>query len=1425
MSSSTKILPSKQTRLLPHRNDFLVSKKYQSDPLLFLPNDHLEGNKWSKKGGSMYQQRLYGVLSNGQKAKVILEGIQPYFDIEVPDDQTVDWNAGGELRSTDVAKRAAVLRNDVEDALGSTLVKSRLINGKPLQGFTKDPKPYIRLYFNNLKDRKSGLNWAEQEGYAIFSNDPSCYYRKVARETKMTMAGWNYITDYEEVDEEDSDASEDIKTFRVDIRNIREVPADEKTPMDPSLELCWDIETMGNEEKNFGVKTDKDGGKVFAICVAICRVSQKKPLCTIGLTRYACEIPDLNETEEILREIGKEGDGSYDDISDEVTSNALRDIKRQGEKSREFDYIVNCESEKDLILTFAKVINQFKPEYIVDFNGHGYDWPFIIWRIINRYKISERFMKLVSCEPVPDDQRKWTWSGMDMEKTEEIKLEAGRNTNAVFVKAPGYIPVDVRVQYMTMQEYKTKEKSSLNFYLAENSLDSKDHMPIPWMWTICRKLEKLIKQGEDSVHPDVMRRWRLLMFYVLKYCLIDSVRCHDLLIKRTVVIDKRGVAKMTYISMYDAFFRADGMKVVNAIAGYTYKKDPNYFTTPYDPDALPRDLILIDHRRRDTGGAKVKFQGAFVLQPKKGIYTDRPCGGLDFGSLYPNIIRSSALSPENIITDLSIAREICGKLNDELIKKRKVKPNEECDTQYPFNRWFRLQKHVVEWAERTFVAWTILPPADENNMVDKGHVKWHGLFPRVLGDIFEIRLRMKLRVAQLKGEVEKLEVDLKAAEESGDEELAAELAHKLEELELERNIVDSQQKAAKVLMNSFYGEAGNQSSCLFNIMISGTTTMRGRTYLKTMYRYLIDEHHCKIQYGDTDSLYVVCREEIFRELDAKYKSGEIDKMTYWSEMVTLSMKELDRVKKAVKGRLIEITGYGFLEMAYEEILFPYCLVARKKYFGLEHLGVPNFTKPKQFIKGLDFKKRGASPLLKMVCQNILDTALSMDCNKTLRQIVEDKIIEIKTTDWSNSIDLFAKMDTCKQKRNEEGEVVDVKNVKAQMFKTRMEEEARYNKDVDPPKIFQRFEYVVVEKPAFTYNFKGLSKKTALGDKMEYLSRVKANTHLYKIDLDYYIEHEILGKLSGFIAYDDEFAKGLEQPDVSNTVANNKYNKKLMDKAKKYLLTFFREKFGNSSANHGVLRRKVYRECVKIMKNKHADKDSYGILQQLSAYDPDHNLGDDPVREMKATLLENIKEEKRNYLTTEHRTKFAKRLRKKFLKEGVDAIVGYKFMSGKSNVSKSSRKGTGSGTRTIGHFPRYYAEATQEIRKATVEMERSLAELVPYCQATQRDLQSLIRETSIDVENKSVAIPEEADKNVADIPENITAALRTIEECYQKILLKKIMIRKYKIEKSVLKTLRGEQTNDEVEVVLNHKKEKKKRENFFENNLKGKSYYS
>ncbi|ARA71927.1 Archaeal DNA polymerase I [Kaumoebavirus] len=1388
----------------------------------------MECNKWSKKGGSTYQQRLYGVLSNGQKAKLILEGIQPYFDIEVPDDQTVDWNAGGELRSTDVSKRAAVLRNDIEDALGRTLVKSRIIMAKPLQGFTKEPKPYIRLYFNNLKDRKAGLNWAEQEGYAIFSNDPSSYYRKVARETKMTMAGWNYVSEYEEVDEEDEDASEDIKTFRVDIRNIREVPQEDKTPMDPSLELCWDIETMGNEQKNFGVKTDKDGGKVFAICVAICRVSQKKPLCTIGLTRYDCEIPDLAETEEILREIGKEGDGTYDDISAEETSRALRAIEKKGEKSREFDYIVKCQNEKDLILTFAKVINRFKPEYIVDFNGHNYDWPFIIWRVINRYRIEEQFMKLVSCEPVPEDQRKWTWSGMDLEKTEEIKLEAGRNTNAVFVKAPGFIPVDARVQYMTMQEYKTKEKSSLNFYLSENGLDSKDHMPIPWMWTICRKLEKLIKQNEqddDPVHPDIMRRWKLLMFYVLKYCLIDSVRCHDLLIKRTVVVDKRGVAKMTYISMYDAFFRADGMKVVNAISGYTYKKDPNYFTTPYDPDYIPKDLILINHRRRDTGGAKVKFQGAFVLQPKKGIYTDRPCGGLDFGSLYPNIIRSSALSPENIITDLEVAREICGALNDNLIKKRKAKPDATTAQNFPYNRWFRLQKHVVEWAERTFIAWTILPPADDNNMVDKEYVKWHGLFPRVLGDIFDVRLRMKLRVAQLKGEVEKLEVEMKAAEEAGDEELAKKLAHKLEELELERNIVDSQQKAAKVLMNSFYGEAGNQSSCLFNIMISGTTTMRGRTYLKTMYRYLIDEHHCKIQYGDTDSLYVVCREEIFREIDRKYQSGEIDKMTYWSEMVTLSMRELDRVKKAVKGRLIEITGYGFLEMAYEEILFPYCLIARKKYFGLEHLGVPNFTKPKQFIKGLDFKKRGASPMLKMVCQSILDTALSMDCSKTLKQIVEDKLVEIKTTDWSNNIDLFAKMDTCKQKRDEEGKVVDVKNVKAQTFKARMEEEAKYNPDIEPPKIFQRFEYVVVEKPAFTYNFKGKSTKTALGDKFEYLSRVKANPHLFKIDLDYYIEREIIGKLSGFIAYDDEFTKGLEQPDPNDTEANNKYNKKLMDKAKKYLLEFFRTKFGNSAVNHHTLRKKVYRECLKIVKNKHADKDTLGVLQRLSAYDPDHNLGDDPVKEMKAALLEAIKEEKREYLTQEHRTRFAKRLRRKFMSDGLDAIVAYKFFSGKNNNSKGARKGNGSGSRTIGHFPRYYNDALREIHVATAEMERSLAELVPYCQATQRDLQSIIRGATIDVEKKIVTIPDEADKAITDIPENIAAAMLNIDACYQKILLKKIMIRKYKIEKSVLKVLRGEQTNDEIEVVISQKKEKKKREDFFENNLKGKSYYS
>src|SRR6266496_4538732 len=63
--------------------------------------------------------------------------------------------------------------------------------------------------------------------------------------------------------------------------------------------------------------------------------------------------------------------------------------------------------------------------------------------------------------------------------------------------------------------------------------------------------------------------------------------------------------------------------------------------------AWQREILtsMISSRQTETG----KFPGAYVFSPVKGLENRRPVTGLDFASLYLNLIITYNLSPDKII--------------------------------------------------------------------------------------------------------------------------------------------------------------------------------------------------------------------------------------------------------------------------------------------------------------------------------------------------------------------------------------------------------------------------------------------------------------------------------------------------------------------------------------------------------------------------------------------------------------------------------------------------------------------------------------------------------------------------------------------------------------------------------------------------------
>ena len=97
----------------------------------------------------------------------------------------------------------------------------------------------------------------------------------------------------------------------------------------------------------------------------------------------------------------------------------------------------------------------------------------------------------------------------------------------------------------------------------------------------------------------------------------------------------------------------------------------------------------------------------------------------------------------------------------------------------------------------------------------------------------------------------------------------------------------------------------------------------------------------------------------------------MDKQEYWNKLINITFVEIKKINDDVNKMLIADNGTKFLKMAYEEALFPVAFLAKKKYYGIPHISVPNFNAKNLFIRGLEVKKRGASGILKKVCNDIM----------------------------------------------------------------------------------------------------------------------------------------------------------------------------------------------------------------------------------------------------------------------------------------------------------------------------------------------------------------------------------------------------------------------------------------------------------------------
>jgi hypothetical protein len=518
----------------------------QKDKLLFLPNDISESMIFEN-----YKLIMHGILPCGSKTTIIINKIYPYVDIDYNNDKSDSENIDYLKTLFKHEKLNQMLKGKSVD-----FKNINIVTGKKFMYFNESESKFIRISFNKLYHRTCFIRVLNKLKIISYNNDLNNYYRVVSRTYKINLCSWNILDNYN-IERNSKYKSEyvlnlninDIKPYSDDLYNdyFSDINID-LIRKDKCISMSFDIEQYSS--KFIPEKPDiviLPSGKI-----------KEDEIFNIGLTYQF-----INEPESFLN---------------------IALLTKEANIHEDYITII-CSNEKVLLKTFGYLNSLLQPDYIMEFNGSEFDWINIYDKCIY-YKIIEKLCedlsirKLTNYELKIENLSKYIYSVDSIKISADIPKKTTRN-----LKLEGYIPFDVRVIFMQLNP--TQSKSSLKFYLDMNNLPNKDDMPIP-------ELFKIYKTNNISGMTDVAH-----------YCYIDAFRLHQLVIKNNIIQDRREIGKISYTSLFDAFYRANGCKVTNLIIS----------------EALNRDLFVNTVKAEEKEEDKMdgKYPGALVLNPVKGL--------------------------------------------------------------------------------------------------------------------------------------------------------------------------------------------------------------------------------------------------------------------------------------------------------------------------------------------------------------------------------------------------------------------------------------------------------------------------------------------------------------------------------------------------------------------------------------------------------------------------------------------------------------------------------------------------------------------------------------------------------------------------------------------------------------------------------------
>lgn len=541
-----------------------------------------------------YYVCVHGALTDGQRAVLLVEGIKPWITVLAepnPDKMKLQI-------SSILTESKARIQFDIE-----------VIDSKEFMGWQANPQKFLKISFDNTIQRKKAISAINAKHIKVHHDD-AVYYIAATREFNLPIAGWSTITDYQvdQVDQfNDHDGHKNL-VIRVHYKNYKPFTGDifktSYLAKDKLITAAFDIECSSRRDTFPDVEVKESDGestdKLFMIAGSFHWHAEKSDLIQVCFVDQPCD-PHPN-------------------------------------------YLtVYCSEEKFVIIGFAYLLCRMKPDFIIGFNVADFDWKWIVVRawqhgilpqicdIMDTFKyptdqgthhplsrqsyedfcIREKARVLDQSDKTAEHDFSYAnyvshilgnWDSK-IYRHEKIKIDAETYSTGKQIQLFGSISVDVRT--VMRQANPGDDKSSLNHFLEKCKLKLKKEMTIAEMNSVYWELFKKRKtMTETEMFGPELADLRARMKEVAEYCVIDSYRCQELMLKQGAVTDKRGVADLSKVSIGEAFTRAGGMKVINIVHDYIERAGMQWYTKP-NPEE------------------KTKFPGAYVIEPVPQLVTSK----------------------------------------------------------------------------------------------------------------------------------------------------------------------------------------------------------------------------------------------------------------------------------------------------------------------------------------------------------------------------------------------------------------------------------------------------------------------------------------------------------------------------------------------------------------------------------------------------------------------------------------------------------------------------------------------------------------------------------------------------------------------------------------------------------------------------------